>query len=218
MNAVLTDLAQGPVEALFKGLIKYDSPIGAPRKMVEFADASQREGDDEEEEEEDEEGAVERVDGEYNKLAMSLRRGAAELLGDIDNDDNEDDDRDVEDADTSAKQSSRGISEVAAEKDFSQNSSGDMCDRLEGSKADDSIRSERSVATIPQRHSSIAPSKGAVEMRRYQSKHEEDAEAVDEEDGFAAGQDEEDDYADDDYEAEIIESPMPRSKAGRGRP
>ena len=59
---------------------------------------------------------------------------------------------------------------------------------------------------------------GAVEMRRYQSKHEEDAEAVDEEDGFAAGQDEEDDYADDDYEAEIIESPMPRSKAGRGRP
>ena len=34
MNAVLTDLAQGPVEALFKGLIKYDSPIGAPRKWL----------------------------------------------------------------------------------------------------------------------------------------------------------------------------------------
>ena len=94
-----------------------------------------------------------------------------------------------------AKQSLKNI-EVAAEKDFSQNSSGDMCDRLEEVKL--MIASEASaMLQLYRRTFWYCTVEGAAEMRRYQSKHEEDAEAVDEEDGFAAGQDEEDDYADD---------------------
>jgi hypothetical protein len=222
VNSVLSGLAQGPVEALFKGQMKEQfspkSGDGAglgEKKVVGFAAVSmsnRRPEDDDEEDDEEEEGggeeSVERAAGDYNKLAMSLRRGAVDLL-----DEEEDEEKDEDGA---------GANDSVAPGKGTDNSGvqggSGFLDRYEG-KGDDSVRS---VATVPQRHSSApAPSKGGA-RRHYsgaQSKDEPgDADAVDEEDGLGCVNDEDDDeYADEDYEAEIIESPMPRQKKNGGR-